>query len=109
MRRDFCLVAAVLVAALNLWDPPLPWLREGTIYVSPDGSDWNFGTTPESAVATIQRAVDMVSPGETIALLPGVYREEVHVRRGGTSGNPIVLKALQPGTVTISGDRKSVV
>jgi hypothetical protein len=45
----------------------------------------------------------MVGPGETILILPGVYREEVRVRRGGTPDKPVVFKAAHPGTVTISG------
>lgn len=103
MRRDLLPVVAVLFAALVLWDPPLSWFRDGIIYVSPEGSDWSSGRTADSAVATIQRAADMVAPGETVMLLPGIYREEVHVRRGGAAGKPVVFKALQPGTVTISG------
>ena len=101
-RRLFVLVP-VFFAALALWNPPLSWLREGVIYVSPQGSDWHSGRSPDSAVASIQRAADMVAPGETILILPGVYREEVRVRRGGTPDRPVIFRAVQPGTVTISG------
>ena len=101
-RRLFVLVP-VFFAALALWNPPLSWLREGVIYVSPQGSDWHSGRSPDSAVASIQRAADMVAPGETILMLPGVYREEVRVRRGGTPDKPVIFSAVHPGTVTISG------
>ena len=103
MRRDLLLAIPVLVAGLILWNPSPSWLRDGTIYVSPGGSDWNSGKSPESALATIQRAADIVVAGETITLMPGTYREEVRVRRGGTAARPVTFKAAQPGTATISG------
>ncbi len=100
---DLAALVAVGLAALYLWSPPMPWLREGAIYVAPGGSDWNDGSSPASAVATIQHAADMVAPGETVLILPGTYREEVRVRRGGEPGKPVTFKAQTPGTVTISG------
>lgn len=103
MLRHFLLLVPVAVAALALWNPLLSWLRDGVIYVSPQGSDWYSGRSPGSAVATIQRAADMVAAGETILILPGVYREEVRVRNGGAPGKPVIFRAAHPGTVTISG------
>lgn len=103
MLRHFLLLVPVAVAALALWNPLLSWLRDGVIYVSPQGSDWYSGRSPGSAVATIQRAADMVAAGETILILPGVYREEVRVRNGGKPGKPVIFRAAHPGTVTISG------
>ncbi len=103
MWRHVALLAPLVVAALALWNPPLQWLREEVIYVSPQGSDWHSGRSPASAVASIQRAANMVAPGETILILPGVYREEVRVRRGGAPDRPVVFRAVHPGTVTISG------
>ena len=103
MLRHFLFLVPVAVAALALWNPPLSWLRDGVIYVSPQGSDWYSGRSPGSAVATIQRAADMVAAGETILILPGVYREELRVRRGGAPDKPVVFRAVHPGTVTISG------
>ena len=108
MWRRILVLMPVLVAALALWNPPVPWLREGVIYVSPQGSNWRSGRSPDSAVASIQRAADMVAPGETILMLPGVYREEVRVRRGGTPDKPVIFRAVQPGTVTIKIGRAHV-
>lgn len=101
--RQMHLIAPVILAALALWNPPLSWLRDGVIYVSPQGSNWHSGRSPDAAVATIQRAADMVAAGETILILPGVYREEVRVRHGGKPGKPVVFRAAHSGTVTISG------
>jgi len=103
MTRDLSALFAVILAALIFFDPPLPWIGNRVIYVSPRGSDWNRGKSPEQAVATIQRAADLVAPGGTVVILPGVYREDVRIRRGGEAGRPVVFRARQPGTVTISG------
>ncbi len=103
MLRQFLLLVPIAVAALALWNPPFSWLGDGVIYVSPQGDNWHSGRSPGAAVATIQRAAGMAAAGETILILPGVYREEVRVRNGGTLGKPVVFRAVHPGTVTISG------
>ncbi|MFN9939001.1 MAG: chondroitinase-B domain-containing protein, partial [bacterium] len=93
---------STLLAAINLWQPPTPCLRQGKIYVSPQGSDWNLGNSPQRAVKTIQRAANMATPGEDVVILPGIYREDLRVRRGGRPNRPITFRAQQPGTVTIT-------
>ncbi|MFM6118172.1 MAG: right-handed parallel beta-helix repeat-containing protein [Sphaerospermopsis kisseleviana] len=100
--RDILLIISTLLAAINLWQPPTPWLRQGKIYVSPQGSDWNLGNSPQRAVKTIQRAANMATPGEEVVILPGIYREDLRVRRGGRPNRPITFRAQQPGTVTIT-------
>lgn len=104
MRRvgDSIAVAMVLVAALVCWNPRTPWLRRGELYVSPTGSDWHLGTSPRWALATIQHAADRACPGERIVILPGTYRERVHVARGGLPDAPLVFQASQGGTATIT-------
>ena len=101
---DSLAVLAVVAAALVCWDPVLPWLREGFIYVSPEGSNWHSGATPDRAVTRIQYAVDLAGPGDTIVIMPGTYRERIYIRHGGMPGNPVTLKAQLPGTVTITGE-----
>lgn len=102
--RDAAALLAVVLAAVWLVGPPTASLRDGVIYVSPDGADWQTGRSPESAVRTIQRAADLVAPGEEVVILPGTYREWLRVRRGGEPGRPVVFRAAEPGTVTITGD-----
>lgn len=95
-------VVSVGVATLWALDPPTAWLRDGVVYVSPDGSDWGLGSSRDKPVRTLQRAADLVSAGEHVVILPGVYRGNLRVRRGGSEGRPVVFRAEQPGTVTIS-------
>jgi len=38
--------------------------------------------------------------------LPGRYQERLHIKRGGTAGNPVIFRAAQPGTVVITGEAK---
>lgn len=70
--------------------------------MSPNGSDWNLGRTANHALRTIQRAANIASPGETILILPGTYRETVHIRKNGHPDHPITFQAQKPGTVTIT-------
>jgi hypothetical protein len=99
---DLLALVALVFGLLWVLQPPTAWLRDGTLYVSPQGADWNLGATPQTAVRTLQRASEMVQPGEQVVLLPGVYAGNLRVRRGGEPGRPIVFRALQPGTVTIT-------
>lgn len=93
---------SVVLAGINFWQPPLSWLRQGKIYVAPQGSDWNLGNSPQFAVKTIQQAANMAAPGEEIVILPGVYREDLRIRHGGQPNHPITFRAQQPGTVTLT-------
>ncbi|AIE74680.1 MULTISPECIES: hypothetical protein [unclassified Synechocystis] len=100
--RDTLIILGVILAGINLWQPTLPWLRQGKIYVSPQGKDWYLGGSSQTAVRTIQRAANLTAPGEEIIILPGIYREELRIRRGGRPNRPITFRAEQPGTVTIT-------
>ena len=95
-------VVAVVLAFINFWQPPTPWLRQGQIYVSPTGSDWNLGHSPNTALKTIQTAANRAAPGETIVILPGTYREDLRIRNSGRPNQPITFRAQIPGTVTLT-------
>jgi halocyanin-like protein len=60
------------------------------LYVSPDGDDDDTGGEHDP-LATIQTALDRASPGDTIELASGEYREELWTTRDGTSDEPITL------------------
>lgn len=92
----------IIIATVLYLPTPSSWLRRGKIYVSPQGHDWLWGATPTLAVKTIQRAIDMASAGEEIVIMPGAYRETIHIRNSGFKDHPIKLKADQPGTVIIT-------
>lgn len=52
---------------------------------------------------SLEEALAAVQPGDTITLLPGVYRERLVVRRSGTADAPITIRAAQPGTAVLTG------
>lgn len=64
-------------------DAPIATAKLGSgpkIYVSPTGSDANDGLTPETALASIQLAIDKaVDPGTTICLAAGEYRPTARI------------------------------
>lgn len=60
----------------------------------------DIAVTPDQS---IQKALDDAKPGDTVSLAPGVYRQRVQINNSGTAESPIILRAREPGTVTISG------
>ncbi|MFB6395904.1 sigma-70 family RNA polymerase sigma factor [Polymorphospora lycopeni] len=66
------------------------------IYVAPDGSDGGDGSL-ERPFATLNRAVEVVRPGQTIAMRGGTYRltRPVEIRTSGAAARRIVLSAYR--------------
>ena len=73
-----------------------------TYYVSTLGNDSNDGLDPSSAFATLQKAADMVGPGDTVRVSAGTYRGFFLDSRSGTANSPITFSA-EPG-VDIEGE-----
>ena len=99
------LLAVVTVVVLNRQSPsgpeavptaPIP--PQPPLYVSPEGRDSNDGASPSTPLATIQAALEKATPGTTVNLAPGVYREEPVTVRDGAPGAPIVVKGPETGT-----------
>lgn len=77
-------------------------------HVSPAGSAPHSGTR-ESPFATIQQAVRVARPGDTVLMHEGVYRETVLLGTSGMADKPIRLAAAPGEHVVISGaDRLDV-
>jgi hypothetical protein len=67
------LLTLAVVSSLGLVSA-LPVVAEGTIYyVATDGNDGNAGTTSETALATIQAAIDKAGSDATIQVAAGMY------------------------------------
>ncbi len=60
-------------------------------YVDPDGDNENSGTSPLSAFRSIQHALQLAQPGDTIHLRPGHYYQDVYTVRDGKPGQPISI------------------
>lgn len=71
-------------------------------YVAVNGNDNNPGTEL-NPFRTIQRAADIVQPGDTVNVGQGVYREIVVLKTSGTKANPISFKTDPTSRATITG------
>ena len=80
----------------------LPALHAADFHVATNGSDRNPGTK-DKPFKTIQAGIDKLMPGDTLIILPGVYRESLSVMKSGTKEKPIRIEAQQKGTVSVRG------
>jgi hypothetical protein len=96
-------VAAAPVHAVPDIETMLPRPGSTVYYVSSTGRDSNDGLAASSAFRTIQKAVDLVDPGDSVLILPGIYTatgrgsDVVTITRSGTPDNWITLRNY-PGT-----------
>ena len=84
------------VAATAPSAAPVP--AQPPLFVSPQGRDSNHGATADTPLATIQAALEKATPGTTINLAEGVYREQLTTVRDGAPGAPITIKGPETGT-----------
>jgi len=93
-------------AEFKTWEQPLRFQR--TYHVdgaSPQASDTNPGTI-DRPLATINRAAQVLQPGERVVVAAGVYREWVRPERGGSGPDQVISYEAAPGaTVTVKGSR----
>ncbi|MGQ9570482.1 MAG: DUF1565 domain-containing protein [Thermodesulfovibrionales bacterium] len=83
-----------------------------TYYVSPDGNDSNSGSK-SAPFRTIQKAANIVNPGDTVIVANGVYNHVqdygedgkfvLRIRRGGTSNAWVTFKAENTWGAKIDG------
>jgi hypothetical protein len=104
------LLVSLLAALIGTSEFRAAWSARGraTYYVSPAGSDLNDGTTAGAALKTIQKALDLAQPGDTVSLAAGVYMEDVVSRRDGAANAPIVIEG-QAGSVVKGGGGHRIV
>jgi hypothetical protein len=109
-RLGFAIAGAILAATLGavllLRTAPSGAVSEPAyFYVSPSGSNWNDGSAPNRPFKTIQRAIDLAQPGDTIRLAAGVYLQDVTSKRSGTASAPIRIEG--PADAVIKGGGKA--
>jgi hypothetical protein len=88
------------------WEQPLQSTR--TYYVdnrNPRAADSNPGTK-ELPFITINRAAQVLLPGERVVIMTGVYRERVDPARGGSGPEKMISFEAAPGAnVLVKGSR----
>jgi len=80
----------------------------GIYYVSTNGNDDQDGRSKETAFRTIEHAISVVQPGNTIQILPGIYDETLMMEGLGDPEKPIVLRG-QVGETILDGQRISTI
>ncbi|RHZ55171.1 putative pectate lyase [Aspergillus thermomutatus] len=83
----------------------LPTALAASIYVSPKGSSGGSGSI-SSPLNSIQSAVDLAKPGDTIYLRAGTYSptSNIQITKSGTAGQPYILRAYEGEKVIIDGE-----
>jgi hypothetical protein len=76
--------------------------KGGGFLVAPDGSDANPGTKAKP-FRTIQRAAEVMRPGDTCSIRGGTYGETVTPAASGREGAPITFQAYDGETVVVTG------
>ena len=73
-------------------------------FISPAGNDINDGTSEINAIATFNHAYTIMSGGDTLTLLDGVYNQELHppASLSGSLGNYTTFQAKNPGNVILA-------
>lgn len=89
---------AIILLAIALALPALC----AEYHVAISGDNANPGTA-EKPFRTIQRAADILQPGDVCTIHAGTYRETVRPANSGVEGAPIVFQAAAGEDVTISG------
>ena len=70
---------------------PLPPSNGQTFYVASNGSDSNPGTQA-LPWATVQRALNVLTPGQRALVRGGTYAESLDMTRAGTAAAPITVE-----------------
>ncbi|MFC1452404.1 right-handed parallel beta-helix repeat-containing protein [Verrucomicrobiota bacterium] len=71
-------------------------------YVSAAGSDDADGLSPSTAFLTINKALSVVRPGESVYILPGEYNESMEINGLGDGTATISVKGV-PGLTVLDG------
>jgi hypothetical protein len=108
MRLTISKSVAMLALSLGLLLGSRSGASAATYYVATNGSDSNPGTDA-APFRTIQKAADIVNPGDTVLVNDGVYTSAVSdtlslwLRRGGTASSPITFRSRNPLGAVVDG------
>lgn len=96
MQRSFIMIVAFFSLISSSW-------AATTYFVANNGNDANSGTSINTPLKTIQKAMGKVVAGDTVYVRGGTYREEISAYRGGTSGNYVTVAGYEKEVPVIKG------
>ncbi len=92
--HSWILVTGMLLIGILLQHQPMAsgqTLSNQHFFVDPSGNDGNDGLTPDAPFATIQHALELAQPGDTIHLAPATFEQNVITVRDGRADAPITI------------------
>ena len=93
---------AAILAAMSL----TVGSADAAVYVvdqaAPGAADDNPGTEAKP-FKTVQKAADVVQPGDTVYVMTGHYPERITVKTSGAEGKPITFEARPRRTAVVGG------
>lgn len=98
--KSFALIGVLLTALVGM----CPSAPATEYFVNKLGQDSNPGTSREQPLATIQKGVTALQPGDTLTIGPGEYFESVKRLDLGSADHDTVIRAEISGTVLLRGD-----
>ena len=102
MRKTKCSIQLLfLLVFIFMIDGGIQTFAEN-YYVASNGTDDGPGT-PDKPLGTIQKALELVQPGDKVLIKAGTYAGEITISKSGTLEKPIVLKAYGDGEVVVKG------
>lgn len=104
------MLLVLLAAGCSAATPVAPPEHRTSWFVAPSGNDEATGVDAPSAVRTIGRALELLSPGDTLYILPGIYSETIHLTDFGSPELTTTIMGIN-GLPTIdgSGDSESAI
>lgn len=92
-------VGVVVVFAVSLTVREVTSQLGDTYYVAPNGDDSRLGSDKANPLASIQKALTLAQPGDTIELADGEYLQNFHSVRNGKASAPIAVKGSSKAVI----------
>jgi hypothetical protein len=108
LRRMLVRVARCSLTLLFVLALPTTQAFGQTHYIAPDGDDANAGLSAEAPLRTFDEAVSLLTPGDTLVLLDGVYTEnQSGFLNADCDSNAVSGTEKVPITVMAKNERKA--
>ncbi|HEV2279736.1 MAG TPA: right-handed parallel beta-helix repeat-containing protein [Acidobacteriaceae bacterium] len=85
----------------RVWEKPVHFTKTYYVDGRAQNADDSGPGTKERPFRTINRAAQVLQPGERVVIAEGVYREEVRPARGGTGPDAMISYEAAPGAKVV--------